>query len=414
MTSRERPLPPEGVYTANWIPYGYKYNPDSIDYLEIDDEVSDAVQYIFAQFIDGIAIKDILPDLEEMGYPTPQRRKVQLGLAARCDESKIDNWNPTAFNQTLFNPIYAGDWLNSGRVWDCAYYYSGEPLPEGTNMPEIEPDHHIALISREDMKKASIMFLKQRADRQSDQAPSTPSTTAQVLEAQGDTSFASLLFCGECGRPMFENEVNFGPAFKFTAYTCSSFTLASGSKCTNRFYRQDEILPTLTSLLENERKQVIKATEQIGSNGEKGNQYQRIEAFLQKQIDSAVDGVRKNMTAASRLKTKNQNGKLSDEDLQKELSRMDTKNRGYEKQVMKALIQVRSFRASCTLDNPWIQAFSQMPENWDPMSDLLLLHKLVERIDLYPDKAPEITLAGMDDKDELMSVLNMKLRGRRS
>ena len=93
---------------------------------------------------------------------------------------------------------------------------------------------------------------------------------------------------------------------------------------------------------------------------------------------------------------------------------MDTKNRGYEKQVMKALIQVRSFRASCTLDNPWIQAFSQMPENWDPMSDLLLLHKLVERIDLYPDKAPEITLAGMDDKDELMSVLNMKLRGRRS
>ena len=68
MTSRERPLPPEGVYTANWIPYGYKYNPDSIDYLEIDDEVSDAVQYIFAQFIDGIAIKDILPDLEEMGY----------------------------------------------------------------------------------------------------------------------------------------------------------------------------------------------------------------------------------------------------------------------------------------------------------------------------------------------------------
>lgn len=52
-TTRNRTLPPQGVFTANWIPYGYKYNPDSIEMLEIDTEVSDAVIYLFSEAIQG-------------------------------------------------------------------------------------------------------------------------------------------------------------------------------------------------------------------------------------------------------------------------------------------------------------------------------------------------------------------------
>lgn len=413
--TRTRSLPPQGVYTANWIPYGYKYNPDTIEMLEIDDQVSDAVIYIFSESIDGKPMKDIIADLEEMGYPTPQRRKQQLGLATNGkNDAKIDTWVTTAFNQVLFNPIYAGDMIQQGKVWDCVYYYSGQPLPEGSVMPIIEENHHPALISREDMKRACEVYLSQKTEKAAPAARSSTRSNAisLALAEQEDTSFAALLHCGECGKQMLENEIRIGPAISFLAYTCSSLT-ASSSKCTNRFYRQDEILPTLISFIEAERKQAQKAIDQIGSEEEKGDQYQRVEAFLQKQIDSAVDGVRKNMTTASKLKSKNRDGKITDEELKEELLRMEEENRGFEKQVMSALIRIRAFRASCTLENPWLSAYASLPEEFDPLADTVLLHQLVDRIDLYPDKPPVITLANQDEKQELLDVLYMPLRNKK-
>lgn len=412
-----KPIPPEGVFTAKWIPYGYKYDPDSMSMLAIDADVSEAVQYIFNEYIDGRVLGDILKDLEEMEYPTPARRKQQLGLKMDGkDDEALDVWKTTSFKQIFCNPIYAGDWLIDGRFWDCVYYYAEEEYPEGSEAPTIEQGHHDALISREDMKAACKQYLLLRQERNEkdteDNARKQKRQTVTPVPLPEDTSFAALLHCGECGKKMMENNIQLGPAFSFIAYTCSSFTLSANSKCTNRFYKQDEILPLLTSTLLEERKQAVNALAGIGTEENRGARYTKMEASMQKQIDAAVDGVRKNLLAFNKLRAKNQNGKLSDEELQEASDRMEVENRSYEKQLMSTLLDLRAFRSSCTEENPWVTTYSEVPEEFDPLSDTALLHQLVERINLYPDQAPEIVLKYQDEKEALISTLNISLRSR--
>ena len=160
---RQYPLPPTGVYTANWIPYGYRYDPDSPEMVVVDQEVAEAIRYLFREYLSGMSLPDIAHQLEVQGYPSPSKRKEQLGLPPRSGRTPDkDHWRASVLNQTVFNPMYAGDLIRSGRVWDAVYYYSGKPAPEGITLPEIEENHHEALISHEDIKQASIRYLQER------------------------------------------------------------------------------------------------------------------------------------------------------------------------------------------------------------------------------------------------------------
>lgn len=411
-TDRHYPIPPAGVYTANWIPYGYRYDPESPAMLAVDDEVAEAVRYLFRQYIAGSSLTSIARTLEEKGYPSPSRRKLQLGLASHPERvSDAEIWRRSALNQTIFNPIYAGDLIISGRLWDAAYYYSGEPAPEGVAVPEVEENHHAALVSRETMKAACQRYLKERIQRQKKpaarQRTGNPAVPGQIMEI----SFDSVIHCGECGRSMNEIRISMGGQ-PSTAYLCSGLSLSQPSKCTNRFYRQSEILSALLPAIEAERKQAVRTLQQI-SGDNKSQQYSRLEMRLLRQIDKAVDAVRKNMMETRRIGAQHQSGVLSDTDYSAGAMRLQDEDDTYCRQVMQALIRIREFRDICTPDHPWLALYACLPEDPDYSSDPERLLKTVERIDLYPDQPPRIMLAKMREKEELFSVLKKNGSGRR-
>lgn len=210
---------------------------------------------------------------------------------------------------------------------------------------------------------------------------------------------------------MNKNEIFMGPENSFIAYTCSSFTLQQASKCTPRFYRLEEIASAVTSAVESERKLALKQLEVI-SGKEKGSQYIRVENYLQRQIDSSVDTVRKNMTQTRRIKARYESGKLSDAAFEQELGKLEEEDRAAEKEVMSALIRIRDFRKCCNPDNPWLVLFSSLPEELDFIHDGKLVHKLVKEICVYPDRQPQITLSHMEEKEIFMNTLYRPLRTR--
>lgn len=435
-----RTLPPKGSLTANWIPYGYLYDPDSSQLIAIDEEVKDAVLLVFDQYLEGKSLKEIAAALNEAGYTSPPVRRAQLGDTNRMKASDKDGtignkpWTAVSLKQMFYNPVYCGDWLEEGRIWECPYYYAKEEVPHGQIMPVITENHHPAIVSREILTKCCKQYLDTKEktvsvggrssnSSESSIASGNPSSSASYSSSPANTDLLfsdleedfvieSVLHCGECGRLLLKNDVNLGPAFHFTAYTCSSFVKLANSKCTNRFYRQEEFFPAISSLIDKEKKEALKVWEQIGSD-QKGTQYQRVENFLQRQIDSSVDGVRKNMTLMSRLKTRLSNEKITQEEYDAEKLRTDAENREYESQVMSALIKVRAFKSACSSDNIWLQTFLSVPDEYDLTQDLSFLQNMIDRIDLYPDQPPVITLSYQEEKKELMDVLYMQLKGRR-
>lgn len=409
---RQYPLPPTGVYTANWIPYGYRYDPDSPEMVVVDQEVAEAIRYLFREYLSGMSLPDIAHQLEVQGYPSPSKRKEQLGLPPRSGRTPDkDHWRASVLNQTVFNPMYAGDLIRSGRVWDAVYYYSGKPAPEGITLPEIEENHHEALISREDMKQASIRYLQEREERTAKSPVRLRRAKVEIPEEITDFSFGSVLRCGECGRSMDEIQMNIGGQ-PCTAYMCSGLSLLQPSKCTNRFYRLSELMAPILSAVEAERKQALKMRQQV-SGKEKSHQYNRIEKQLLRQIDKSVDAVRKNMMETRRIHSQHKSGTLSEQDFTSETQRLQSEDDAYSRQVMDALIRIREFREVCTPENPWLMLYATLPESADLAADPKRLRDVIERIDVFPDKPPEVTLADMQEKEGFLTAMKKPLRIRR-
>lgn len=402
-TDRQYPLPPTGVYTANWIPYGYRYDPGSPEMVIVDQEVAEAIRYLFRKYLSGMSLPEISHDLEAQGYPSPSRRKEQLGLPPRSGRSPdLEHWKSSALNQTVFHPMYAGDLIRSGRVWDAVYYYSGRPVPEGITLPDIEENHHEALISREDMKRASERYLLEREQRNAS-PPRRKRDKTGIPDKTADLSLGPVLHCGECGRLMDEIQMNIGGQ-PCTAYLCSGLSLLQPSKCTNRFYRQSEWMAPLLSAVEAERKQALRIRQQITGEG-KNLQYSRTEKNLLREIDKAVDAVRKNMMETRRIQSRQKSGTLSEQEYAAESQRLQAEDDTYSRQVMDTLVRIREFRDICTPDHPWLALYAGLPEDGDYAADPERLLETVERIDLYPDQPPRITLAKAPEKEELLTLL---------
>ena len=98
-TRNKHQLPPDGVLTAKWIPYGYMYDPDSTALVKIDTQVAEYVRYIFQKYLEGVSIPQICKQLEEKGAPNPTLRRLQLEDTVRKNADR-EHWNAPTQNQS--------------------------------------------------------------------------------------------------------------------------------------------------------------------------------------------------------------------------------------------------------------------------------------------------------------------------
>ena len=168
----------------------------------------------------------------------------------------------------------------------------------------------------------------------------------------------------------------------------------------------------ILSAVEAERKQAHKMQQQV-SGKEKSQQYNRVEKQLLRQIDKSVDAVRKNMMETRRIQSQHKSGTLSEQDFTSETQRLQSEDDAYSRQVMDALIRIREFREVCTPENPWLMLYATLPESADLAADPKRLRDVIERIDVFPDKPPEVTLTDMQEKEAFLTAMKKPLRIRR-
>lgn len=393
MTNRKKLKPNDGVFTTNWIPYGYMYSPDVPNGIVVDPETVEYVRYIFESYITGKPRAQICAALTEMGAPSPSKRKEQLGYVFRNGHAN-DYWPLTTLNFMLINPAYIGDYVD-GNVTIASYQYINHAIPEDAVLPSVIHDHHDAIISKELYLQAATLYHAQKDFRTS---------TQKKKYSLPPTPFFNLFHCGLCGRQMYRAQNVTKQAGRFSAYICSSYRLHLPDACQKKLYPLNDLIPQIRNAILQEYKLAQKLTNQVGE--EKSIDYKRTETFFQAQIDIAVDAVRQNSASYNQLENRMEKGKLTQEEYDREKALLDKEAREFSALVVTALENIRAFRKICSPKNRWLHLFSDFDENFVITRETS--RKYLKHIDLFPDKPMVITFQETEEKEKLMEYLSLQ------
>ncbi|MCL1843395.1 MAG: recombinase family protein [Defluviitaleaceae bacterium] len=103
-----------GDYIGGLPLYGYKKSEENYRKLVIDEEVAHIVRDIFRWKAEGMGDTLIARRLNEMGIPSPMKRRMEKGMVKKTGRSKIYLWRDKTIQLMTTNPMYIGH-MTQGR-----------------------------------------------------------------------------------------------------------------------------------------------------------------------------------------------------------------------------------------------------------------------------------------------------------
>ncbi len=159
----------KGNFIGGHILYGYKVEDKKI---VIDEKTAPAIRYMFEEYANGKSKKQIIRELNEMGYKTAQGKPITF----------------TSFQNNLSNIKYTG-MFDNGELQNENYYP--------------------AIISKEIFDKVQIKLAEHK------HAPATQKAKIEYL-------LTGKAFCGYCGAPMVGVSGTSKTSAKHYYYACST------------------------------------------------------------------------------------------------------------------------------------------------------------------------------------------------
>ena len=217
----------KGDFVGGIAPYGYKKDPDNKNQLIVDEEAAEVVKRIFDKKINGKSANAIAKDLTEEGILTPSEYRRSKGeKAGGFKRTNPGKWSTRGVIRILRNEAYVGT-LIQGKYRKISY-----KLKKCVVKPEEEWSVHAnamePIISKIDFKTVQMLL-----DRDTMRGPGTD--TAYL--------YSGMLFCGDCGCPMFRREYE-GKDGKKVFYFCSRYEKGNG--CSNHKIYENELNQIVT------------------------------------------------------------------------------------------------------------------------------------------------------------------------
>lgn len=127
-----------GDYIGNYAPHGYLKDPQDKSHLVVDAETAPVIRYIFGLRAQGDGYNTITRKLNEQGYPSPGRLRLERGIMTNNNKRGAElPWNHHVTADILKNVAYIGH-LAQGR--SSSSYHQGIPFhwvkPEEWDMVE--------------------------------------------------------------------------------------------------------------------------------------------------------------------------------------------------------------------------------------------------------------------------------------
>ncbi|MGE4549557.1 MAG: recombinase family protein [Intestinibacillus sp.] len=214
---------------GEWIcnaPYGYFLDPVHKGALQIDEEGAAVVRLIYRLYNEGWGYKRIAGYLTEKGFPTglqlmAKQLRTQGKDTNRVEARVRDVWNANSVAKILGNDFYIGT-LRQG-VWERRGINKTDRRTEPSRQFVFE-DHHAPILD-----KAVFAQAVQNKSRRT--------RTHYRGERKYPHTYSGLLYCEDCGSPMFAVS---NPA-RPDGYVCGAYHRRGRKGCTSHHIRERAI-----------------------------------------------------------------------------------------------------------------------------------------------------------------------------
>lgn len=217
-----------GQFLGSSTPYGYVKDPDDRHKLVPDPYAADVVRRIFSLYLLGIGKGRIAQILTEEGILIPTEYKRQILKVNYHNAHETDSttkWTMQTVNTILHNEVYIGN-LIQNRCVTISYKNKKK-----TKVPEsewIKAEHtHEPIIEKETFLRVQDE-LKER--------------TCEVKIGKKRALFASVIFCGDCGKRMTPNYSKYNKKGERSKhYLCGQYKKYGNRYCTSHLIDEKKL-----------------------------------------------------------------------------------------------------------------------------------------------------------------------------
>lgn len=360
-----------------YSPYGYCYDPQSPSLMRIDDDTAKYVIYIFQQFLSGYELSAITTALTEMGAPSPNQRKEQLGYNFKKGHV-TDYWSAGCLNSIITNPVYIGDHIYRRprlpkhlleRIEDLPQ------LPSGT----VLHDHHEAIISKDEFERAGILLRCQTEAFNAKRKPRKQNPTYRP-------PFCNTVFCGECGRPMYFKRTEHAGKITKTGYSCGSKMKNLALDCSKPIHLTSKLVDEAIIAVKAEREHALTVANAINV-GVENEYYKKADETIRQKIADILDQIIETKICLNNLQG---NHSLTPTELDNQTNTLNTKIDTLRQEVEQKQLEKAELITAFTTSNKWLTLFTEIPEDF--VFDRDFSKKVISRVDVFSDGKIEVHL----------------------
>ena len=236
------------------VPYGYIITNAKKFKYEVDPPAADVVRQVFELYNGGCGYKKIANYLTDRHIPTP-RMCLRQRKEAAGDEYRgtvKENWSIITISEMLNNDFYIGT-LRQHKYTRTKINGKDKKLDEGENIV---------------FENAHEPIIDDRVFAQTQQLIKERSTTNYRGVKKYENAYSGLLFCGDCGSPMFARSHIKGR----DSYVCGTYHVRGKSGCTSHSVNTeflDSLIRQYLVNLRNNSENMIKVLEDRIKNEKK-------------------------------------------------------------------------------------------------------------------------------------------------
>ena len=349
-------------------PYGYMQDPQNKKKWIVDTEAAEVVKSIFAMCIEGKGNETIARILQENKVMIPMAYWQSKGLNKGGKKTQPDpyKWCKTTVGKILAQQEYCGDVINFKTY--SKNFKNKTRIPNPEENWKVFKNVHEPIIDRNTFE--TVQKMKAKAKRR---APNS--------EHAEKNMFCGLLYCADCGSPLWFN-VNH-PNTDIKCFMCSNYKGRRGTCVGTHYVRADSLeqivmleLRNLASFLSKDEEAFADILE-AKTNKNILNQ----QKFLESSIDKATARTKEVAVMYEKLFEKHINGIVNEESFMQlsqkyeaERDELKVKIRRYQEE----LSEIENLRTSKEQFTLAVRKFMQM-ETLTPA----LLNELIEKIEVH-------------------------------
>jgi len=375
--------------------FGYRINPETKEY-EIDEDAATTVRTLFEMRLSGMSVCAIAKHLNQIGLPTPQNRRYQLGLSSEECFARQIIWQSTTVRRILSNEIYEGTF-----AYNKSRYSNGKSKKLPKTQWERRLNNHPAIVSHEQFDAVQRLL-----------SEASESVNPEKVGPTSDNRYAGKLFCSSCGRKFhrYGSKYKGGALLYYRCATCDEALKATTGK-TRTPKISSETLDAVLSAMIRKHIALFVDVERLLDTCAKADPFAAKRAELSREksrLEKSAGEADRTLSAAY---THHLDGLLDFKEFELVRAKVDFEKRQTATRLSAVEAELKKYDVRVTHNNEWLKHYEAFRDFDKPSREMILA--LVKRIYVTPiTNEVQIELNYMDAFAELKALADESGVGR--